>query len=152
MTTLFKKLNFKDHDPIAILQSPDSFISERKAMQAFARIDAAWKEGVSYPFVLVFVETQAALTAFAAQLPGKLAEDAILWVAYPKRSSKKYRSDIGRDEGWQPLGDLGYEGVRMVAIDADWSALRLRETRYIKTMKRDPKRSMSKEGRKRTNE
>ena len=77
---------------------------------------------------------------------------AILWVAYPKRSSKKYRSDIGRDEGWQPLGDLGYEGVRMVAIDADWSALRLRDARYIKTMKRDPKRSMSKEGRKRTNE
>jgi hypothetical protein len=59
-------------------------------------------------------------------------------------------ADIGRDDSWQPLGDLGFEGVRQVAIDEDWSALRFRHVDYIKTFKRDPKRAMSAKGKRRT--
>jgi len=46
---------------------------------------------------------------------------------------KKYTCDISRDNGWQALGELGFEGVRMVAIDEDWSAVRFRRAEYIKT-------------------
>ncbi|MEO8473318.1 MAG: hypothetical protein ABI477_14050, partial [Chryseolinea sp.] len=38
--------------------------------------------------------------------------------------------------GWAVLGKLGFEPVRMVAIDEDWSALRFRKTSHIKTMTR----------------
>jgi len=57
-----------------------------------------------------------------------------------------------RDDGWQVLGDIGYEGVRMVAIDEDWSALRLRKTSYIKILKHNPKRAISREGKKKSRE
>jgi len=66
------------------------------------------------------------------------------WWAYPKKSSRKYKVDIDRDNGWQVLGDLGYEPVRMVAIDEDWSAVRFRKASLIKNMKRDESWRMSK--------
>jgi hypothetical protein len=97
-------------------------------------------------FLLVFVTSKIEINKYTEKLASLLEGDAILWFAYPKRSSKKYDSDITRDDGWQILGKLGFEGVRMVAIDDDWSALRLRKAEYIKTMKRDPKRAMSKTG------
>jgi hypothetical protein len=34
----------------------------------------------------------------------KAKSDAVVWFAYPKRSSKKYKSGINRDNGWQILG------------------------------------------------
>ncbi len=42
------------------------------------------------------------------------------------------------------MGAVGFEGVRQVAIDEDWSALRFRRVEYIKRMTRDPKRAMTK--------
>ncbi len=62
--------------------------------------------------------------------------DAVVWFAYPKQSSKNYRSEIDRDHGWKVLGRAGFEPVRMVAIDADWSAVRFRRVENIKTMTR----------------
>jgi hypothetical protein len=75
----------------------------------------------------------------------------VLWVAYPKKASKRYSSDVGRDDSFQPLGDLGFEGVRQIAVDDDWSALRFRRAEHIKAMKRDRRGAMSRAGRRRTN-
>ena len=73
--------------------------------------------------------------------------DAILWICYPKKSSKKYKCDFNRDSGWTVLGAAGYEPVRMVAIDEDWSALRFRKAENIKTLTRS--KTISQEGKKR---
>jgi hypothetical protein len=78
-----------------------------------------------------------------------LEGDALLWFAYPKGTSKKYTCDFNRDTGWQIVGDHGFEGVRQVAIDEDWSALRFRRTKFIKTMTRNSKIAISSEGKKR---
>ena len=72
--------------------------------------------------------------------------DGMVWFAYPKGTSKKYKSEINRDNGWQILGELGFEGVRGVAIDEDWSALRFRRVEFIKAMNRDKKRAMITQG------
>ncbi|HJP97497.1 MAG TPA: hypothetical protein VJ862_02935 [Rhodanobacteraceae bacterium] len=64
----------------------------------------------------------------AAQAVG----DALLWFAYPKGTSKKYACDFNRDDGWEVLRKSGFDSVRQVAIDDDWSALRFRRVEYIK--------------------
>lgn len=56
----------------------------------------------------------------------------MVWFAYPKGTSKKYKSEINRDKGWLVMGEAGFEPVRMVAIDEDWSALRFRRTEFIR--------------------
>ena len=40
---------------------------------------------------------------------------------------------LNRDNGWDILRTAGYETVRAVAIDDDWSALRFRKTECIKS-------------------
>jgi hypothetical protein len=70
----------------------------------------------------------------------------VVWFAYPKGTSKRYACEINRDTGWAALGQAGFEPVRMVAIDEDWSAVRFRRAEFIKTMTRDRKWAMSKEG------
>jgi hypothetical protein len=79
-----------------------------------------------------------------------MVEDGIFWMAYPKKTSKKYRSAITRDEGWEALGDAGFEVVRMVAVDEDWSAVRFRKAAFIGKMIRRQEMAMSTEGKQKT--
>jgi hypothetical protein len=64
--------------------------------------------------------------------------DAIVWFAYPKGTSKRYTCDFNRDTGWDVLGRLGFEPVRQVALDEDWSALRFRRAEFIQSLRRPP--------------
>ncbi|PHN05686.1 hypothetical protein [Flavilitoribacter nigricans] len=150
MDPLIKKLNYKEQKLVAILGAPESFDPVVTTWRELADVDTHLKEDTRYDFLIAFARTAADIKQYASQLEGRLAEDAVFWIAYPKKSSKKYDSDISRDTGWQPIGELGMEGVRQVAIDEDWSALRFRSAKHIKSMKRDSRMALSKEGRKRT--
>ena len=50
--------------------------------------------------------------------------------------SKKYASDVGRDDSFKAFGKVSFEPVRQVALDDDWSAMRLRAVAKIKSMTR----------------
>ena len=99
-------------------------------------------------FSLAFVMKQDEVDALANAIASKVEGDALLWFAYPKASSKKYKCAFNRDTGWEMLGKLGFEPVRQVAIDADWSALRFRRVQFIKKMVRDKNMALSEEGKK----
>jgi hypothetical protein len=51
--------------------------------------------------------------------------DAILWLAYPKLTSK-LAADLSRDVIHKLAPEYGVDTVSRIAIDADWSALRLK--------------------------
>jgi hypothetical protein len=130
----FAKLNLKDQTEIIVLNAPASFEPELKALKdVTVRRDA--KGGV-IDFSLAFVTTQKEVDTLGPQVAKKAKGDAVVWFAYPKGSSKKYTSQINRDNGWAVMGKAGFEPVRMVAIDEDWSALRFRRVEFIKTMNR----------------
>ncbi len=147
MTPLFDKLNLKAERQIVVVDAPASFEPELAAL-AGVQIARAAQPGLR--FAIAFVITQAALDAAAREIAAQAADDAVLWFAYPKQSSKKYRCKFHRDSGFDALGELGYEAVRMVAIDADWSALRFRKAEHIKSLTRDATRVRSAAGRQRT--
>jgi hypothetical protein len=142
MTPLFTKLNHKGQSPIAVLNAPASFETELAALEGVEVLRDTAGE-VPLPFVLAFVTRLDEVERYAA-LAARTAGDALVWFAYPKGSSKNYRCEFNRDTGWAALGAAGFEGVRQVAIDADWSALRFRRVEFIKTMTRDPKRRITK--------
>jgi hypothetical protein len=79
----------------------------------------------------------------------KSAPDAVVWFAYPKRTAKQYTSEISRETGNEALGEAGFEPVRMVAIDEDWTGKRFRRVAFIRNLTRDPRALVSKEGKKR---
>lgn len=77
-------------------------------------------------FALAFVITNAQLQAAADAILPRAQGDAVVWFAFPKGSPRRYKCEFNHDSGWAPMGTAGFEGVRMVAIDEDWSALRFR--------------------------
>ena len=142
MAAVFAKLNLKDQKRITVLNAPESFEPELKALHGI-EISRSLKPGGDLDFFLAFVTKQKEVDALIKPMAARAKGDAVVWFAYPKRSSKKYKSEINRDSGWRGLGDAGFEPVRMVAIDEDWSALRFRRAEFIKTMTRDREHRMS---------
>ena len=146
MTPLFNKLNLKGQKEIVVLNAPESFEGELDALEGVTvHRDASALKRVE--FALAFVITNAQLAAAADAILPKAQGDAVVWFAYPKGTSKRYRCEFNRDNGWAPMGAAGFEGVRMVAIDEDWSALRFRRVEHIKSMKRDASRAATEQGR-----
>lgn len=133
---VFKKLNYKDQSTLYIIDAPESFAPNMKSMEVFATLKTSLTGAKQVNFILAFVKTQRQIDGMATKVPQMLEDDAVLWFAYPKGTSKKYTCDFNRDTGWNAFGTLGFEPVRMVAIDEDWSALRLRRVEHIKTMTR----------------
>lgn len=142
---VFRKLNLKDQKEIAVVNAPASFEGELKQLIG-VKVRREIPANGSVAFVLSFVTKQRQVDTLARAV-GTLTEgDAVVWFAYPKQSSKRYTSEINRDDGWKALGKAGFEPVRSVAIDEDWSASRFRRVEFIKTMTRGAEWAMTKAG------
>jgi hypothetical protein len=127
VTETFKKLNFKSQSPILIFRPAESFAAEVSAMKGVTEIHLIPKKDVKYPFVIAFVEMHAEMEKTAHKVVRLLAEDdPVCWFAYPKGTSKIYKSDLSRDVLRASLLEMGLNAVRQIAIDDDWSALRFR--------------------------
>lgn len=140
MPNIFEKLNLKATQTIVVVNAPASFEPEIAQLSGITvyRTPAKLK---TVSFALAFVTARAELDSLSELLACKAEGDAILWFAYPKKTSKKCQCEFNRDAGWDVLGHAGFEAVRMVAIDADWSALRFRRVEFIKSLKRDVSRA-----------
>jgi hypothetical protein len=147
---LLSKLQFKNHSPVLVLQSPPEFKPVLAHWKKLAEIDTEVNPKKQYAFSIAFVQSAAEVKKLGLPIAQKMVEDGIFWMAYPKKTSKKYRSAITRDEGWEALGDAGFEVVRMVAVDEDWSAVRFRKAAFIGKMIRRQEMAMSTEGKQKT--
>jgi hypothetical protein len=130
VTTLFDKLNLKDHDTIVVISAPPSFEDELRQLKG-VKIVRDTRGLSSVEFAIAFVTQRKEADRAARELIRKSAADAILWFAYPKGTSKTMKSEVNRDTGWDVLLSAGFDTVRLVAIDADWSALRFRRKEHI---------------------
>ena len=133
MTSLFKKMNFKNQKEIFVLNSPKEFESELKSMMAFTKVKTKSDDCIATEFVLCFVQNKKEVEHHFKEIGKKIIDDGVLWFCYPKKTSKKYKAEIGRDSGWDILYSSNFDTVRAVAIDDDWSGLRFREAKYIKS-------------------
>jgi hypothetical protein len=130
MPNVFDKLNFKGQREILVLNAPQEF---EKALKALRGVKVVRRiEGVTgCEFALAFATRRAELDRLARALCAIADGDAMLWFAYPKGTSKKYACEFNRDDGWEVLRQSGFDSVRQIAIDEDWSALRFRRVEFI---------------------
>ena len=139
---IFDKLNLKGFTKILILNVPENFEPELAALRGVG-ISRTLRGLAKIEFSLAFVSEQIEVDKLAASII-KIAEgDPTLWFAYPKVTSKKYESEVNRNVGWRVLEQSGFEPVKLVAIDEDWSALRFRRTAFIKPAARNAKLRMT---------
>jgi hypothetical protein len=75
--------------------------------------------------VVLFAPDSGALREHLAEAVRAAAGDRLLWLAYPKGGSG-VATDLNRDRVASLVAEAGVTAVSQVAIDAVWSALRLR--------------------------
>jgi hypothetical protein len=113
-----ERLQIKGDRRVAVIGA--SAVLEKKVGVHKARAELAKAD-----VILLFVPDRARLDA---NLPGvlkKASPSAIFWLAYPKLTSSLAK-DLSRDiiHGLAP--NYGLDTVSQIAIDEDWSALRLK--------------------------
>ncbi|MGD0294399.1 MAG: hypothetical protein ABSB30_11120 [Terracidiphilus sp.] len=132
MSEIFEKLNLTNQQEILVLNAPESFQPELARLPVLTihhHIESVPEIGFFLAFVTRKSEVDALAKAVVARAPG----DAIVWFAYPKGISKRFECDFNRDTGWDAMQAAGFDCVRAISIDEDWTAMRFRRVEYIKT-------------------
>ena len=78
-------------------------------------------------FIHLFVNNLAELKAKIEDTLKSVKYDGLLWISYPKGSSK-IETDINRDIIWDDLKSHGIRPVTQVSLNEIWSAIRFRPT------------------------
>jgi len=131
MNGIFEKLNLGGRQEIVVLNTPGSFQPELARLPVIT-IHHHLESVPQADFWLAFVTQKAEVDALAPKIAKRAKGDAVVWFAYPKGTSKKFKCDFNRDTGWDALNAQGFKTVRAVAIDEDWTALRFRRREYVK--------------------
>ena len=118
-----EKLQIKPGRSVLILNQPDSY---KKLMgQIPADVTVADRKSKDIDVIQVFIESRKELESELPKLKKMVAASGMIWVTYYKGTSTN-NTDINRDTISEYAESLGLEGVAMVSIDKDWSALRLK--------------------------
>lgn len=126
--SLLEKLQLKDERNLLIQGLPSS-IEKQFIKLTFSKNVTPLLKKRKIDFALVFAVSQRQLADILNDVVPVLREDAKLWIAYPKLTSK-IASDLSRDKNWDFVSEHGYEAVRMVALDNVWSAARFKRPEH----------------------
>lgn len=135
MDKLINKLNYKGQERIALLNSYKEFADFLGAELNGIQIDTIIDSRFLYDFILIFTDTIQKVDELAPAAIHNLSPDGILWFAFPLKTSAKYTGGPDRENGWESLKNLGFRQVRQVSINTDFTALRFRNTKYIRSSK-----------------
>jgi hypothetical protein len=128
--SVFEKLQLKDEKNL-LIQGLPSTIEKQFAKLSFSKNVTPLLKIKRIDFALVFAISHNQLKDILKDVVPALAEDAKLWIAYPKVSSKIV-SDLSRDCNWQCIEAHGLETVRTIALDNVWCGIRFKKTEKIK--------------------
>jgi hypothetical protein len=115
---LTERLQVKNGRTLAVLDAPASLDAALATDRPETPVEAA-------DVVLLFAVDRARFDAALAGVLPRLKAGAILWLAYPKLTSK-LAADLSRDIIHAAAPAYGLDTVSQIAVDLDWSALRLR--------------------------
>jgi hypothetical protein len=118
-TPLAKKLTLKDGQRVRFEAMPPSVRAEIEASELALNpvaedIDAAH----------IFVTRRGELGDALARLLPRLARDGQIWVSWPKKASK-VSTDVSEDVIRELALPMGLVDVKVCAVDATWSGLKL---------------------------
>jgi len=123
--SLVRKLKLGPARRPIVLEGPSGY---REAL-ALAR-DGAVGEAVDgrHDWIQLFARDRAALEAGLPAAAEALDDAGVLWISYPKGSSK-IQTDLTRDAGWDAVAAADLMWLSLISIDDTWSAFSLRRYR-----------------------
>ena len=121
--TVAQKLGLKPGKTLLVRQQPHDVAALIGALPSAARLVTA--ETKPCALILIFAEDKAALVKGLSDCKLLLEPGGVLWVAYIKGTSTR-KTDTNRNSIRDYVATIGLDTVSQIAIDDDWSALRLK--------------------------
>ncbi|MGO6710102.1 DUF3052 domain-containing protein [Rhizobium leguminosarum] len=123
-TPLVRKLGLAQGQAAALLDIPET-IGDINSFAGFASVVHALPETPqrAFEYVHLFTTERAALEAIAPALFYVLRPDGMVWISWPKKSSR-VSTDITEDVLREVLLPTGLVDVKVCAIDEIWSGLK----------------------------
>jgi hypothetical protein len=121
-TPLVKKLGFAPGMSVVLLDAPPNLSELLGELPSGVKVSNRLTHRADV--VLIFVEYAADLSRNVLALKSAVAPDGMVWVAWPKRASRK-PTDLTEDVIRDIVLPAGLVDVKVCAIDATWSGLKL---------------------------
>ncbi|MEO1487596.1 MAG: DUF3052 domain-containing protein [Bacteroidota bacterium] len=121
-TPLAKKLGIKEGFQILLHNAPDYYFELFSDLpENLEQLEHPKSE--SADFVHAFLTTFEALEQQSVFFKSILKKTGMLWVSWPKGSSKM-KTDLKRDMIREHLLEVGLVDIKVAAVDEDWSGLK----------------------------
>jgi hypothetical protein len=122
--SISQKLKVKENDTLFTINAPSDF---KKGLQGLPSGVKIIDSGKDYDQVHWFVYNKAQLEKEMSKLMKLLKEGIIVWVYYPKGTSK-IQTDLTRDKGWDCLLSEGDKltWISLISFDDTWSVFGFR--------------------------
>ena len=121
--TIVQKLLLKPRQKLLLVNAPKGYVDALEPLPIGVAVGT--KAGEKVDVVQVFATSRNELVSNLPKLKVYLGQESIIWVSYPK-STSKLKSDINRDSIREYALTIGLGAVAIFSIDSDWSALRLK--------------------------
>ena len=128
-TPLARKLSLKDGQRVWWEGMPDSVRAEIEREGLALDLLAAPEAPIDA--VHVFVTSRAALEEAMGRLLPRLDRSGFIWVSWPKKAAKR-PTDVTEDVIRAVALPMGLVDVKVCAVDATWSALKLTIRRELR--------------------
>ena len=122
-TPLAKKLGIKDGFTLFLVNAPEHYLDLFPDMPVDIQVLEAPSEEESIDFIHFFGTSQLDFTTTAPDLIPLLNKQGLLWVSWPKASSKM-KTDLKRDWIREYMLGLGLVDVKVASVDDTWSGLK----------------------------
>lgn len=120
------KLKIKPGQRTAVINAPQGYL---KALHPLPEgVEMLENLDGKFDWVQIFVKTRRELEALIPQVVHALKPESLLWVSFPKGTSK-VQTDLTRDEGWDAIKGTDLKWINLVSVDETWSAFSLRPYR-----------------------
>lgn len=120
---LIKKLGIKPGYRIALLNAPESYLELLGELPADVSVDGSlWRTG--YDFAQAFFVWRADYAAALPSLKRAIKKDGMVWISWYKKAAKM-PTDISENVVRELALANGLVDVKVAAIDAQWSGLKL---------------------------
>jgi hypothetical protein len=121
-TPLARKLGLKAGMAVLLADAPAGYADTLQPLPEGLRFVS--RAGAGVALVHAFFTRRADLAAALRRYREGLAPDAVLWVSWPKKAAK-VPTDITEDVIRAEALPLGWVDVKVCAVDAVWSGLKL---------------------------
>lgn len=127
--SLSEKLLLKAGNRVLLVNQPSDYTSLLNPLPGGITFHQEAED--QFNAIHLFVQNKSSLKSELRRLISLINQNTIIWIMYPKKSSK-VSSDLHMNDTWTEVAEFNLSPVASVAIDETWTAIRLKRKELIK--------------------